>query len=682
MRSLRAREASDLLSAADLRFLAAMPGRTKAALLIEAADTAATCQEDWGLNIYGNIVLHVCCDCVARHLMRTGVSLSDEEAARLIRAYARRLDGMGSAFGVARHDDGHLQEGRHLFLTTVAPRVRRKLFLVGRLLAAPKAYDALLAGAAQVRRPPQEQAALRAVLEPGWTGAPLPPPPPPAPPPPPRDPRRGQVARPDHFSDETWEAAWRYFEAGHRITARAARMPPQDEAGWVIQDALEPEVETPLSDDAIAALYDAAAVPAIWWHRVRPVRGRMDATSYLGGLPRLTPDLDWPRRQCDGTALPLGAQIDCAQIPGFPGSAALPRTGTLYFFIDVHVDDDFGWGQVLYSPIATGSLKVSPLPDNPRRFHDPNYDVSGEKDWIDPRRMPERVGSVFDQWQIEPLVVGTHGAEASGSIMRQLYRGHDAEKVSKSGHQLDRLRSTIRRRLQARALGRAIPDAPSIDGDALSGYPWTWLYVVIHAERVARSARYHLPGFTDPKWARQPPVLPAALEVLLATIEQEADARFLRALEHAPEEKLSSDERRAFLAWLDSVEARFAPMREWQDAKRFNAGYFTQRVATLGARHLIAILPDGSSVLPPVWWELARHGADACVYDRHQMLGHGHGGLGSKDWLAKDHVMLMQIAHDDGINWNWDCGVLQFWIKPADLAARRFGDVHVVLVGN
>jgi len=43
----------------------------------------------------------------------------------------------------------------------------------------------------------------------------------------------------------------------------------------------------------------------------------------------------------------------------------------------------------------------------------------------------------------------------------------------------------------------------------------------------------------------------------------------------------------------------------------------------------------------------------------------------------------MQFDTDYGMDWMWgDCGVLQYWITPQDLKARRFDRVIVTLEGH
>jgi hypothetical protein len=43
------------------------------------------------------------------------------------------------------------------------------------------------------------------------------------------------------------------------------------------------------------------------------------------------------------------------------------------------------------------------------------------------------------------------------------------------------------------------------------------------------------------------------------------------------------------------------------------------------------------------------------------------------DEMARDHVLLLQLSPDEVLGWDLgDNGAMQYWIRPADLAAQRF----------
>lgn len=88
-------------------------------------------------------------------------------------------------------------------------------------------------------------------------------------------------------------------------------------------------------------------------------------TSHLGGLPDLPPAAGWPAWQ--GRSLSFLAQINLAELAGFPAATPLPPTGLLSFFYDAQEQPwgydpaDRGRAVVLYHE-ADAALVPRPLP--------------------------------------------------------------------------------------------------------------------------------------------------------------------------------------------------------------------------------------------------------------------------------------------------------------------------------
>jgi uncharacterized protein YwqG len=60
-------------------------------------------------------------------------------------------------------------------------------------------------------------------------------------------------------------------------------------------------------------------------------------------------------------------------------------------------------------------------------------------------------------------------------------------------------------------------------------------------------------------------------------------------------------------------------------------------------------------------------------YAQHQMLGRGRLIQTAADEMADEHILLLQLSPDEALGWHMgDYGALQYWIRPADLAAQRF----------
>lgn len=622
MATIDVKEASDLLSTDDLNYIDSLLDAEKSNLLLEAAALAAECQEAPSI-LVPLLVMRIYSDCIARHLMRSSMSLDDKSAARLIASYGRRLasEAWLPAFSFDPNDVNHQRDGVQLFARTVAPWVRRKKFLLRGDSESLIAFRRLIAIAEIEKLEDESMVLLRAVLE----------------------------------SEDDIPAP--------AVHVRPVTKPVQ-------------EVEGSLTDEQIKARMDALMSPCIWWHRTQPVHVRRDITSYIGGLPRLAPELVWPRTRKDGKALPLAVQIDCSQIPSFTGGELLPRTGTLYFFVNPRVEDprDDIWGHVLYSPKRTREIAISVPPRDPRLLFELTY---GEYSWIDPRTMLDLVPTQFEQWAIEPLPMASHSRLAHLPIYHELYRGPDQNKASAASQRIESISAAINKRAVEKALGRPVPSdsRPRHEDLRKTDYPWTWLFVLMHASALRRYAIRCADELRDPAYrVRYPAEHIAALATIFPVIAGEAADWVARARGHAADMPVSPNHRNAFHTWIASIGARlkFAMDAGWLPLHPF----ISINSADEGARILIAANSRASELIPASYLDEAKYLADYGFFGRHQMLGHRKG---NGDPVA-DHILLMQLDTDYGINWLWgDCHTLGFWIKPSDLAARRFKDVKVIL---
>lgn len=680
------RELAECLDPDTMREVASLPRGKAAQLLLEAAEVAAECHTG-SLGIYVVFAMFGFCDCLARQLMRNGVALDDAASARLIGFYERRLlsDGFAPAFACKRDDAQHRNEGAHVFALTVAPKVRHRKLLGGETASAV-AFRRLLAAAEASGLPPEELRQLKAVT---WGRGEIPPPSCHVQPPRPEDVLRAKVGRPSHIPEDAWERALKSYASGSRQSVREASMSAERQAMWLIQDALEPEIEgPPLSDAEVVARIEAQSVPAIWLHRLRPMHDRDAATSYFGGLPRLAPDLAWPRTRKEGLALPLVAQIDCSQIPAVSGGENLPRTGTLYFFVHPHTEfePEECRGHVLYSPRAASELPVSAPPANPRLCHEDGYILSGYDEWIDPETMPDLMPVRYEQWAIEPLTVETFARNATWQIQQALYRGHDSRKSGVVSHRLEQLFRGVVCNAQMRASGKHIAeDRPRLDqpiATAENGYPWCWLFVLAHAGHWLQAGRNHAAATSDPMQAsRYPEHQRDAIGGAMARLAKEAASWVEIARTHAPDEPVSRKDKEAFTAWLAHVAESMTFAHDWNE--RFAYQLPAARGVDSAARQLIATSPRARDLLPPYFFEVSRYWAERSPYGLHQMLGHASNEQSQADRLGKDHALLLQLASDGGMNWMWgDCNTLQFWIRLQDLAARRFDKVVVTFAGG
>lgn len=107
-------------------------------------------------------------------------------------------------------------------------------------------------------------------------------------------------------------------------------------------------------------------------------------------------------------------------------------------------------------------------------------------------------------------------------------------------------------------------------------------------------------------------------------------------------------------------------------------------VAAIESAEAALMAPDGAGQVPAGIVQVLRY-RHAVLKDpafskdgeftQHQMLGVGRSVQTAADEMGGEegYILLLQLSPDDPLGWSFgDHGVLQYWIHPADLAARRF----------
>jgi hypothetical protein len=149
---------------------------------------------------------------------------------------------------------------------------------------------------------------------------------------------------------------------------------------------------------------------------------------------------------------------------------------------------------------------------------------------------------------------------------------------------------------------------------------------------------------------------------------------------------LDEAERAAILALLEELRAGALPkgiIERRYEHKRLPLvlNEWISTAAIEGAESALAD-PDGRRQLPDTVVEALRYRHNVLreprfsedgEYAQHQMLGRGDVIQVAADDMAAEHILLLQLRPDDGLGWLMgDYGAMQYWIHPADLAARRF----------
>jgi uncharacterized protein YwqG len=398
----------------------------------------------------------------------------------------------------------------------------------------------------------------------------------------------------------------------------------------------------------------ATALPAISLQRAPlPVPLAHPGRSYIGGLPRLPSQLEWPERErYERFALTFLAQIDLAELPSVDGSL-LPRSGVLYFFMNACTDSPEPTDCcVLYWPDDVTSVAIRDLPANA-----PTYGYGGEPwPWLPKDSVWSHVAFRF------PLQF------VAFTSYRDFYIDEDRRYPpprNEAGLN-EVMAEEFRKSFGAR-------EAPPGDmwltiGEDRDDWAFSWIAV----EYGARALIYAI----DDKLRFKPKAAEAAAEF--------------------QELKLSAEK------WIHraSAETSFAPsdaatrtefVTQWR-VLCAEANRVAERVKVYGLepkRTLSQVIAascyfcasnGAQDIIPEVYRRAFTQLSDPLLtFREHQMLGHGE-PVQSAPHDRHNEILLLQLKGDEALGWHSNIGcVLQFWITPEALERRDFSGVEVTL---
>lgn len=426
-----------------------------------------------------------------------------------------------------------------------------------------------------------------------------------------------------------------------------------------------------MTDEELRALIEGGAREALFLYRPFPPPHDGRNLSYFGGLPTLPEHLDWPLSD-EGEEITFLCQIDCSALPDFAGRDLLPEQGVLFFFFDTNDGGSYRpEAEVLFHDGDPEGLEERPAPEElPPLYGDDQAYFCIEYLEENPR--------VFRRWPMDFKVMTSYPERPLSKDVDYL-DGRYQEQWQKL--QWARLRE---------ALGDAFEDLPLRQPSGpqnlvmpTEGFPQAWINVALFARRLFRDVR-------DNKWririavsdhqpGQEPPAASDAfckkiMDSAMDWAEKSDRAGFFEALPPAEWE--------AFRAWCIEMAKPHGVNGDRIDPEAMTARL--QWSLLEGAEACLLQSPEAAKLIPESFVQRLysqhaplRSGPFSGPV-RHQMLGYGRTILEGAP-SAPDHVLLLQANYDAPIDWFWgDCDALQFWIKPEDLAERRFSETLLV----
>ena len=462
------------------------------------------------------------------------------------------------------------------------------------------------------------------------------------------------------------------------ITALQEQAKKSDDAHKARIRAHVDRVVPPITDHGREVIERARQARLAIKHRFPP-RLPQRSMSYVGGLPIVPDDFDWPTLHNHKGLLErlnFMAQIDCADLPPGPERKLFPDHGYLYFFAPMSLTfgPDAMHFVVRYVPgratqkwapldmPATGTIEPADPMDVIWRGRRTHYDrVEIEFGWIEEPRDSEVAAradeghpfEVADKIRLErlnafygPPVAPDPLLSASQAPKDRLWIPYEGFPVNWSSARI------LRKFIEAyhREETQDVADRLKALGDVGADHP--------EAQRL-RTLQRELSAFGTKMSNTFFPTINARLKEFDAP-PAEVKEQILEFLEQLRVNGMpSSKERPYHHLRLPRV------LNDWLAIAAIHGaegGLTDPNGAALVADDVVAALAQ-------------RHDAR-----EHHMLGEGKLVQVAADEMKDRYLLLLQLGRDPALNWTiGEMGPLQYWITPEDLAAKRFANTVLTI---
>jgi Domain of unknown function (DUF1963) len=413
----------------------------------------------------------------------------------------------------------------------------------------------------------------------------------------------------------------------------------------MVSEVTKPAPTLPIHDTILAARRQA-----ILFRQIVPPKFDPTHLSFFGGLPIAPSGFQWP----SGESRPFSfiMQLNCSAVPANGRLGMFPDNGVLYLFLDL------SWNQkdlfrVIWEPgPAQGWAEIAPPDDLPHAYQHKGYWSwpQADADW--PRLLPK--------WPFDPVLI-------QGGPLPDDQEAFD-ETYSWPG--------TINTRETIPAIEGAIVQhlsfwmeggKPRKDRRPFAGFPHDWNAIRITTGLIAEGMNHT--------------VFVARKRYFRELSDEEYNAKVVEAQTELREWSDRASVAAAFDEVPPAVGDQFwswVMEREWLTRMpMIDAG-------NLSVEASLTAGPDAAARIPldVIDYIRSRHalgtvsetGLHIDIPDR--MLAPPVDVQGTIDERVREFVLLLELSANEGIAHYFAEGVLQFWIRPEDLAARRFDRVE------
>ena len=395
----------------------------------------------------------------------------------------------------------------------------------------------------------------------------------------------------------------------------------------------------------------ASRTQAILFRQIVPPNHDQAHLSFFGGVPIAPADFQWPY----GEFRPLSfiMQVDCSAVPADGRLGMFPDDGVLYLFLDLSWDQEDSF-RVIYQPgPVQGWAETTPPEDLPPAY---NSKVTwkwpqSDADW--PRLLPK--------WPFDPVVI------KGGPQPQEQDDDEDDFTYSWPG--------TINPEKDIPAIEGAVAQhrgSRYSRGRPFVNFPHDWNAVRITtgliAERMtsplsnARSLSFR--DLSDQEFALK-----------LAETRTGLREWSNRASAAAPFDEVPPPEREQFWSWVQEHDA-------FTSFPMIYAG-------ELSIEASLSASPEAAARVPPeaVDFIRNRHALATELENKvhinipDRMLAPPVDIQGTIEDRVREFILFLELSSNEGLAHYFAEGVFQFWIRPEDLAAKRFDRVELSTTG-
>lgn len=360
-----------------------------------------------------------------------------------------------------------------------------------------------------------------------------------------------------------------------------------------------------------------------------------DAESWFGGLPKLGA-IEWPRGGA-GRPLPFVAQIGLSGVSGLRPDSPLPSGGSLAFFL--------GEGAVVHVP--EGASQFSPAPEDIA----PAYEEGGYPFPDGPTAL-SRV--LFPYWPVDPLAL---------TLPEDL---RDPSEEARHDDIREAMATAVAAEVPRRRYNFGASGLPEGTWGGPTPVWWHGVDHFIEQLRLSLAQSAEMAG----RHGDRPEKL-AAIETQSGGLPALVNALEGFAEDRDPWTTLNEEERDVF------AEALANAWQQFPDLMRYPAPRRIEDLATVSLRAMMTGDDDAFAALPEGVRELLNRDYRLPAHGLPQMFGLAT-CIQNALYSHLDDVLLLQLPYDDLMEWRFgDNGAYQFWIRPEDLAERRWDAVKL-----